>query len=99
MTPLTAIALSGMNASLLRMNVAGHNIANAVTPVYRRQLVNPETQAGGGVAASVKRAAEPGSDLAADAVGQMMALYTFKANLGVVRVEREMLGSLLDVTA
>ena len=99
MKSINAIASSGMNAALLSMSAAANNVANAVTPVYRRQTVVQQTQEGGGVTASVVTADEPGSDLAADAVTQMTALYTFKANLRSIQVEQNTLGSLFDESA
>lgn len=99
MNSISAIAFSGMNAATTRLGVAAHNVANVQTAGFRRQQVLQQTQAGGGVTASVTRADAAGSDLAADAVQQMTALYSFKANLRTVQVEHEMLGSLLDVKA
>ncbi|HEX3141900.1 MAG TPA: flagellar basal body rod protein [Rhizobacter sp.] len=88
-----------MNAATVRMSVAGHNVANAATPAFRRQQVVQATQAGGGVTTSLAQADTIGSDLAADAVEQMSSLYVFKANLRTVQVEHEVLGTLLDVKA
>lgn len=99
MNSITAIASSGMNVALLGLGVSAHNVANAMTPAFRRQQVVQETQAGGGVTASLTRAEQPGHNLAADAVQQMTALYVFKASLRAVQVEHAMLGSLLDVKA
>jgi flagellar hook protein FlgE len=99
MNSISSIAFSGMNAAATRLGVSAHNVANAVTPAFRRQQVVQETQAGGGVRTSITRTDTAGSDLAADAVEQMTALYSFKANLRTVQVEHEMLGSLLDVRA
>lgn len=99
MNSITAIAFSGMNAATLRMSVAGHNVANAATPAFRRQQVEQATQAGGGVTACLSQAAATGSHLATDAVEQMTSLYVFKANLRSVQVEHEMLGTLLDIRA
>lgn len=99
MNSISAIAFSGMNAATTRLGVAAHNVANVQTAGFRRQQVLQQTQAGGGVTASVTQADAAGSDLAADAVQQMTALYSFKANLRTVQVEHEMLGSLLDVKA
>ncbi len=99
MNALSSIALSGLQAATTRAGVAAHNIANAVTPVYRPQQVVQRTQAGGGVTAHVTRAAAPGSHLARDLVDQKVALYSFKANLKVVEVEQKMLGSLIDLEA
>jgi flagellar hook protein FlgE len=99
MTSITAIAFSGMNAATARLGVSAHNVANVQTVGFRRQQLQQQTQAGGGVTTSVTQAEEAGSDLAADAVQQMTALYSFKANLRTVQVEHDMLGSLLDVKA
>ena len=96
---ISSIALSGMQAATARMGVAGHNIANAVTPAFRRQQVLQQSQPGGGVATQVTQSPEIGSNLAADLVQQKVALYSFKANLRTVQVEQEMLGSLIDLKA
>ena len=99
MNTITSIAMSGMNAATTRLGVSAHNVANAETPAFRRQQVVQETQAGCGVATRITRADTIGSDLAADTVQQMTALYSFKANLRTVQVELDMLGSLLDLKA
>lgn len=102
----SAIGLSGLRAAQLRLDVGAHNIANAQTPGFQRQQVvqtaNPES---GGVTARVERetrAAGEGGDLghlADDLVGGKMALYSFAANLQVVKTEQEMLGTLFDERA
>jgi flagellar hook protein FlgE len=99
MNALSSIALSGMRAATARMDVAGHNIANAATTAFHRQQVVQQSQPGGGVSTRLTQATVPGSSLAADLVDQKVALYSFKANLRSVQVEHEMLGSLLDVRA
>ena len=99
MTAISAIAFSGINAATTRLSVSAHNVANAATPAFRRQEVVQATQPGGGVTTSLAQAEGHGTDLAAEAVEQMSALYDFKANLRMVLAEREMLGSLLDTRA
>jgi flagellar hook protein FlgE len=99
MNSISSIAISGLNAASARLGVAAHNVANAVTPAFHRQEVQQSTQAGGGVATRVAQVRQPGSDLAADMVGQKVALYSFKANLRTLQVEHEMLGTLLDLKA
>jgi flagellar hook protein FlgE len=99
MNSISAIAFSGMNAATARMGVSAHNVANVQTAGFRRQQVLQQTQPGGGVTTRITQAEAAGSDLAADAVQQMTALYSFKANLRTVQVEHEMLGSLLDIKA
>lgn len=99
MNSIRSISLSGMNAATVRLNASAHNVANAGTPDFRRQTVTQSTQPGGGVGTQLVQSGAAGSDLAADAVAQMSALYDFKANLRTLLVEREMLGSLLDTRA
>lgn len=99
MNALSSIALSGLQATQLRMSSSAHNIANAVTPGFRRQLVAQQTVAGGGVAATIERAAAPGDALAEDLVGLKFAQHLYTANLKVLRTQDRMLGSLLDELA
>ena len=100
MNSLASIALSGMNAASLRLTTAAHNIANAQTPGFRRQLVQQAAQAEGGVVASIGGlAATAGDGLAEDVVAQMSATYAFKANVLTLKAQDRMLGTLLDVTA
>lgn len=99
MNSITSIAQSGMSAATLRLNSSAHNIANDQTPGFRRQLVTQETQAGGGVAASVSPADVAGVNLAEDLVQQMAASYAFTFNLKTIQTEHHMLGTLLDMKA
>jgi|SRR5687768_16478578 flagellar hook protein FlgE len=99
MNSLSSIAQSGMNAAQLRLNAAGHNIANLQTPGFRRELVVSEAQAGGGVTASVAQATVVGESLADDLVQTMVAAYSFKANLKTLQTQYSLLGSLLDLKA
>lgn len=102
----SAIALSGLRAAQLRLDVGAHNIANAQTPGFQRQRVVQTASAdAGGVTARVEReasAAGEGGDLGPlteDLIGGKMALYSFAANLQVVKTEQEMLGTLFDERA
>ena len=99
MNSLSSIAHSGLNAALFRLGAAANNIANAQTPGYRRQFVEQEALAEGGVAVSVGQTQEATANLADDLVQQMVAAYSFKANLRTIQTQHVMLGSLLDVTA
>jgi flagellar hook protein FlgE len=96
MNSISSIAQSGMSAAVNRLSAAGNNIANSQTPGYRRQSIRQDSLPGGGVATQVQVAEQPGEDLAADIVDQMVAAYSFKANLGVIQTEQQMLGALLD---
>jgi flagellar hook-associated protein FlgK len=99
MNSLTSIALSGLQGAQLRVASAGHNIANAMTPDFRRQLVNQQAAQGGGVATTIARAPAAGDALAEDLVDLKLGEHLYKANLQVLRAQDRMLGSLLDETA
>jgi flagellar hook-associated protein FlgK len=95
-TPFS-IGLSGLNAAQLRLDTAAHNVANAQTPGFQRQQVVQQAVADGGVQAEVSAQRLPGGSLEADAVEQMSAAYSFKANVRTLQVQDEVLGSLLDI--
>lgn len=99
MNSLTSIALSGLQGAQLRVASAGHNIANAMTPDFRRQRVNQQAVGGGGVATTIARAPAAGDALAEDLVELKLGEHLYKANLQVLRAHDCLLGSLLDETA
>ena len=99
MNPLTSIALSGLLGAQWRVASAGHNIANAMTPDFRRQLVAQQTVAGGGVATTTGRSPVAGDALAEDLVALKLGEYLLKANLLVLRTHDRLIGTLLDETA
>ena len=49
MNPISSTALSGLNAASLQLQSSAHNIANAMTPGFRRQLVSQTADPAGGV--------------------------------------------------
>ena len=102
----SATGLSGMRAAQLQLDVDAHNVANAQTPGFQRQRVTQTANAStGGVDAKVERetaVSGAGGDmnhLADDMVNGKMSLYSFAANLKVVKTEQDMLGALLDEKA
>src|SRR5512138_109201 len=99
MNSLSSIALSGLQAAQLSIASAGHNIANAMTPSFRRQVVQQQSVDGGGVATTIARAPVEGESLAEDLVMLKLGSHLFKANLQVLRTQERMLGTLLDETA
>ena len=96
---IASIALSGLNTASSQLATAAHNIANAQTPGFRRQLVQQAAQPAGGVVVAIGRATDSGDALAEDVVAQMAATYAFKANVLSLKTQDRMLGSLLDLTA
>jgi flagellar hook-associated protein FlgK len=99
MNVLSSIALSGLQAAQTRMAGSAHNIANAMTPGFHRQLVAAQSVSGGGVATTLQRAPAAGDALAEDLVSLKLAQHLFTANLKVLRTQDRMLGTLLDETA
>lgn len=101
----TSAGLSGMRAAQQRLDVGAHNVANALTPGFQRQVVTQTAQPGlGGVNVQIAREAdpqvgEPFGRLAEDLVEQRMSLYSFSANMRTVETEDRMLGTLLDIRA
>jgi flagellar hook protein FlgE len=99
MNSIASIALSGMNAASTTLAASAHNVANALTPGFRRTLAAPAALPGGGVSVTLLQAAEPGDALAEDIVQQKIAGYAFKANVLTLQTQDRMLGSLLDLQA
>jgi flagellar hook protein FlgE len=99
--------MSGMRAAQLRLDTAAHNLANALTPGFQRQVVTQTARPDlGGVNAQIEREPEaasaagaPFGHLAEDLVEQRMSLYSFAANLRTVETQDRMLGTLLDTKA
>lgn len=99
MNTLASISLSGMNAAQVQLQSSAHNIANNSTEGFKRQEVNLQAQAGGGVTASVSKRAEAGSALEKYVINQLSAKNAFLANLAVFKRSNEMAGALLDTKA
>jgi flagellar basal body rod protein FlgC len=100
MSSIASITLSGLNAASSQLAAAAHNIANAQTPGFRRQLVQQTAQPeGGGVLVSIGQVPTAGDALAEDVVAQMSASYAFKAHVLTLKAQNRMLGSLLDLRA
>ena len=93
------ISLSGMNAAAEAQSAASNNLANTLSPKYRRQAVAQSEVATGGVATRRVRLAQVGENLVDDAVGQIGALYSFKANILALRVVDQMVGTVLNTRA
>lgn len=97
MNSVLSIGLSGMRAAQLRMDVAGHDIANAGTRGLQRQQVVQQAAEGGGVRMQLDAATASGPGLAADLVALRQAQHLFSANLRTVQAADDRLGTLIDV--
>ncbi len=99
MSSTAAIALSGMSTALTALGSAAHNVANADTDGFRRELARPRTFEGGGVTIDVGRADVAGPALERDVVAQLAAKNAFLAKLAVFRTADAIAGSLLSLRA
>lgn len=93
------ISLSGMNAAVVAQSASSSNLANTLTPNYRRLSVSQTEVPSGGVVAKSTRLAKAGENLVDDVVGQIGALYAFKANILSLKVADKMVGAVLNVRA
>jgi flagellar hook-associated protein FlgK len=96
MNSIASIALSGLQAAQTQLSSSAHNIANAMTPGFRRQVVAPQAAVGGGVTTTLERSPIVGDALAEDIVSMKLAEHLFTANLKVLQTQDRLLGSLLD---
>jgi flagellar basal body rod protein FlgC len=92
----TSIALSGVNAAMLQLDVSAHNIANQQTPDFKPQAVVQSAEPEGGVRTKIVQTRDADSPLEGDIVKQMSASYAYRANLRVLQTEEKMTGALLD---
>ncbi|MET3723933.1 flagellar basal body rod protein FlgC [Sphingomonas trueperi] len=133
----TNIALTGVQASVARINVSAQNVANAnttgetvkavkaaeaigktVNHAYQPIAIYQAAAAAGGVNAKPVPAVPgtgprydpesqdadedgnieaPDVDFASEDVEQRKALFSFRANLSVIKTDNQMMGSLLDM--
>ena len=99
MSSISAIGLSGLQASQQRLNAAANNIANLNTDGYHREEVSQQADPNGGTSTTVSSDPSTGSKLIQDVVDQMSATYSFKANLLTIQAQDQMMGTLLNVQA
>jgi len=99
MSSTSAISLSGLSAAQRSLQTSAHNIANLGTDKFRRQELVPTTNRSGGVATSLRQAAQPSHAIETDLVHQLQAKNAFLANLAVFRAQDRMAGSLLDAVS
>ena len=103
MVEALSAAVSGIQLGSLRMTVSAHDVANVNTPGFEQSdLVQVERYPGTAVGA-IRRTVNPdsessGTDLAKEFGGEMTEAQTgYSSSLKVLKVQDEMLGSLLDI--
>ena len=99
-----AASLSGVRTAALSVAVTGNNVANVNTPEFRARRLEQQDQAQGGVRPSGLRESQeatvPGGsnvDLATEAVALKTDSLSYAANLKFLKVQDDLLGSVLDM--
>jgi flagellar hook protein FlgE len=98
-------SVSGIQAVIKRQEAAAANIANVNTPGFESYTVNQTEQSPAGVRASgVSRTANPRSDvsntdLAKEMTDMLQNKNELAANVKTIKVQNEMIGTLLDMIA
>lgn len=93
------IAASGMQASVQRLNVAAHDIANATTPQYRQYTPHQTDRSPNGTALdSISRSSAP-TELAHEFGEAITSKHSNAANAKAFKVQDRMVGALLDIFA
>jgi len=94
------IAVSGIQAGLVRLANAAHNVANLTTPDFQPLRTHQASIAGGGTRALSQRESRPAElDLAFELVESLRAAHATRASLRVLGIEAELSGSLVDLVA
>lgn len=108
-------ALSGMRAAEKRLEVSADNVANSTTEGAKAKTTNARALDNGGVIVDVSfrdpatvtapaidgsgTVELPNTSLDEEAVTQIQAVSAFKANVSVIKAQKEMDQSLLDIQA
>lgn len=89
-----------MNAAGAKFAAAAANSANMLSANYKRASASLEAMPNGGVRSRLVREARSSPpDLVSDMVDQVGAIYSFRANLLVLKVADKMAGRLLNLRA
>jgi flagellar basal-body rod protein FlgC len=96
MNDVSSIAQSGLQAFTAKLDVTANNIANSNTDNFSPSRVNMVERQNGGVDAMVVKTGDQ-VDISREAVEMLSTINGFKANLQVMKVDKEMNKSLLDI--
>ncbi len=107
------MAVTGINANILKMDAASNNIVNSNTPNYKGVRVPTVESVAGGTRGTPVRDTRPGSiirhadtgktemssntSLALEFTNLMMAKSAVSANISVIKTSDELLGTLFDI--
>jgi flagellar basal body rod protein FlgC len=103
MSSILNIAVSGLNAAAARVATAANNIVNASSTNFTPQdIVSISNSAGGVSTKAVARPTTPGTpgngvDIASELVSTIAAQTDYGANAVIVKAEKKMDQTLLDI--
>ncbi len=94
-------AITGLQDSALRAQVAAFNVANVSTPDFKAQKVQSSSYVANGAGAGVRSTVVEGGpvDLAEQLVNMNFAEVTYTANAKVISTLGRMTGATLDILA
>lgn len=102
-------ALSGLNAATTRIANSANNIANQNTPTYKATDAVQRSADNGGVIVDIRERQPsqidsangkvPNVSLEEEVVNSITAESDFKANLSVIKTQKELDKALLDIQA
>lgn len=101
-------ALTGMQTAGRMLGASAHNIANAQTDGFKRLKSIPEEGSVGGVRVTLAQDHTAGSaflamhegshvDIQEELINTLEATQLFEANVGSLKVQSKLLGTLLDI--
>ena len=96
MNDVSSIAQSGLEAFTTKLVVTANNIANATTNNFEPLRVKMVERPNGGVDAMALKSSDQ-VDISREAVEMLSTVNGFKANLQVMKADKEMTKSLLDI--
>ncbi|GAM09966.1 flagellar hook protein FlgE [Geobacter sp. OR-1] len=96
MNYINSIAQSGIEAATAKLAVTADNIANATTDGFKAARVDTTTKENGGVDVAVVKTDDQ-VDISKEAVEMLSTVNGFKANLQVLKADKEMTKSILDL--
>jgi flagellar hook protein FlgE len=90
-----------MQASTIRINAVGHDVANTNTPQFEQSRVNQSERLQGTEVSSITKeknlTSVSNTKLAQEQTESIIASASYKANSKVVKLQDEMLGTLIDL--
>ncbi len=107
-------ALSGLSASVKRLETSAHNTANLSTEGFKKETVLQSEGMAGGVVVHIQKSETPGPglpkpdgsfsegsnvDMAEEAVNQIVAAFELGANMATLKAADEAAQSVIDLFA